>query len=97
MIIRVNFVPENEGVWAVVENQPGLKAFGATRDEAMRSVLRLIEAHYKAKAVEVQSVVEVAAAGELFPGNPLPNEKLRALAKKHRPPESWFEETQSVL
>jgi len=97
VLIKVNFTDVSGGVLAVVEGMPSLQGRGATQSDALANVLRLVEAHYKAKAVPVQSVVEVATEIEEPQAGPLPNEQLRALAKTHRPPQSWYEETEPVL
>lgn len=95
MEIRVNFVKENEGIWAVVADAPSLKAFAATEAEAIGLLLNAVEAHYQAKASSVQFVLE-AKPKEVIQG-PLANDALRALAAKHQPPASWFQEDQPVL
>ena len=96
MLIRVDFVQENDGVSAIVANMPSLQAFGATQEEAVGKVLSCVAAHYNAKIGSVQFVLEEAATPAPAAG-PLTNEELRALAKKHKPPASWFDEEQPVL
>lgn len=89
MVIRIELVQEQAGVAAVVANNPSLRAFGATQEEAIDQVLRNVAAHYHARVGSLQVFLEPATA--------LTNEQLRELAKKHQPPASWYDEEPQVL
>ena len=96
MEIRVDFEPdEKSGVVAVVSGNPDLKARGATQEEAVTALLKVVESYYQAKVASVQFVLEPLEPEEIR--GPIPNEKLRALAKKYPPPPGWYEETEEVL
>jgi predicted RNase H-like HicB family nuclease len=89
MVVSVAFVEEKGGVWATVGEVPSLKAFGATREEAVAALIRAVESHYHTEVSSLQLILDAPKT--------LSNDQLRALATKHRPPQSWYEEAQDVL
>ena len=89
--IRVDYRREAaNAVRAFVSDHPELSVLGKDEKDATEKLVKIIEYQYKEKAAEI--VLVTASSGE-----PLTNEQLRQLAKKHPPPQSWFEETQEVL
>lgn len=88
--VRVDFKIVAGGVMAYVKGMPKLRAVGATQEEAMVKVAKLIAAHYEARVGSMQFVLEND------PGR-IPNARLRALAKKHKPAASWYKEDKAVM
>jgi hypothetical protein len=96
MDVRVHFEVQGPAkVLAYVAENPSLRALGPNQDDALAKLLPIMSAHYQAKVGEVRFGADVAIESDC--AGQLSNEKLRALAKKFPPPQSWFEEEKSVL
>lgn len=89
-LVRVDFIEEAQGVWAVVHDAPKIKAFAETRQEALNKLYPAIEEYFRGR---VDSVEYRVAQPQIA----LSKSRLRELAKKYPPPQEWHEEDLDII
>lgn len=88
MTVRVDFIQEENGVWAIVQEVPLLKAFAENRQQALDKLYPAIEEHFRGKVGSVEYRLAQPT---------LSKARLRELAKKYPPAQSWHEEDLDLI